>query len=853
MISSVRALWRVGWSYLRRHKSQSALMVLGIALGVAVVVSIDFANASAQRAFDLSAESVAGKATHQIVAGPGGLDEGIYTRLRTAGIAAPLTPIISDYVSSPQMGNRPFQLLGVDPFSDAPFQNYLEGSGGLPLNQLTGFFSQPGAVLISRDLAERYGLSPGSHLTLDVGGRRSPALVVGLLIPADSLARQTLDGLILTDIATAQELTGRLGRLDRIDVILPSGDSPQARAIRSLLPSDYRLVPSAMRSGTVDQMTAAFRTNLTALSLLALVVGLFLIYNTMTFSVVQRRSLFGTLRCLGVTRKEIFAIVLGEALMVGVLGSTLGIFLGVWMGGSTVRAIIQTINDLYFATTVTATGVPAASLVKGALVGVLATLLTTIPPAWEASTVPPFTALASSELEGKARRGFVWISFGGVMMLIIGVGIFLIPAGSLWVGFSGTLAVILGFAMLTASGLALMMRMVAPVTGRLFGVVGRLAPRSVVNSLSRTAVAVAALMVAVAVSAGVGLMIASFRYTVIAWLSQTLQGDIYISAPGFTAARPGPPIDANVIQAVKRWPGVAEVDLQRSTMVDSPVGQVQVSATDNAHIGAERLFVNRMGDPALVWSQMEQGGVLVSEPLAYRLNLPRSGGAIRLYTDVGEHSFPVVGIYYDYSSNEGMLMMTMDVYHRYWHDNAVTAIALRLAPGVNVESTTRALQEGLSRQQSLIIRANQTLRNDVLAVFDRTFAITGALQVLATIVAFIGVLSALMTLQLEKQREAGILRAIGLTARQLWGLVMLESGLMGAAAGLLAVPTGYALCLILVYIINRRSFGWTLQLALTPEPFLQAFGVALAAALLAGILPAYRFSRQQIAETIRYE
>jgi putative ABC transport system permease protein len=176
-----------------------------------------------------------------------------------------------------------------------------------------------------------------------------------------------------------------------------------------------------------------------------------------------------------------------------------------------------------------------------------------------------------------------------------------------------------------------------------------------------------------------------------------------------------------------------------------------------------------------------------------------------------------------------------------------------LAPGVNVESTTRALQEGLSRQQSLIIRANQTLRNDVLAVFDRTFAITGALQVLATIVAFIGVLSALMTLQLEKQREAGILRAIGLTARQLWGLVMLESGLMGAAAGLLAVPTGYALCLILVYIINRRSFGWTLQLALTPEPFLQAFGVALAAALLAGILPAYRFSRQQIAETIRYE
>lgn len=850
---SVRALRRIGWSYLQHHKSQSALMVLGIALGVAVVVSIDLANASAQRAFDLSAESVAGKATHQIVAGPGGLDESIYTRLRTAGITAPLTPIISEFVSSPQMGNRPFQLLGIDPFSDAPFQNYLEGPGGPPLNQLTGFLSQPGAVLISHDLAERYGLSLGSHLTLDVGGRSSPALVVGLLTPADNLTRQTLDGLILTDISTAQELTGRLGRLDRIDVILPSGDSLQARAIQSLLPAGYRLVPSAMRSGTVDQMTAAFRTNLTALSLLALVVGLFLIYNTMTFSVVQRRSLFGTLRCLGVTRKEIFAIVFMEALMVGVLGSTLGVVLGLWMGRATVHAIIQTINDLYFATTVNATSVPTASLVKGALVGVLATLLTTIPPAWEASTVPPFTALNRSGLERKTRRSFVWISFGGIVMLIVGVGIFMVPAGNLWFGFSGTLAVILGFAMLTASGLAIIMRMIAPVTSHIFGVVGRLAPRSVVHSLSRTAVAVAALMVAVAVSAGVGLMIASFRYTVIAWLSQTLQGDIYISAPAFTAARPGPPIDANVVQAVKRWPGVAEVDLQRSAMVDSPIGPVQVTATDNTHIAAERLFVHRMGDPAQVGSQMEKGGVLVSEPLANRLNLPQSGGMIHLYTDEGEHSFPVVGIYYDYSSNEGILMMAMDVYHHFWKDNAVTAIALRLAPGVSVEATTRALQESLARKQSVIIRANQSLRNDVLAVFDRTFAITGALQVLATIVAFIGVLSALMTLQLEKQRDAGILRAVGLTARQLWGLVMLESGLMGATAGLLAVPTGYALCLILVYIINRRSFGWTLQLSLTPEPFLQAFGVALAAALLAGILPAFRFSRQQIAETIRYE
>jgi putative ABC transport system permease protein len=198
--------------------------------------------------------------------------------------------------------------------------------------------------------------------------------------------------------------------------------------------------------------------------------------------------------------------------------------------------------------------------------------------------------------------------------------------------------------------------------------------------------------------------------------------------------------------------------------------------------------------------------------------------------------------------------MSLDSYRHFWNDQAITAIALHLAPGMDVDQTVRDLQAALlPGGQQLLIRPNQALRRDVLTVFDRTFAITGALQLLATIVAFIGVLSALLSLELDRQRELGILRSIGLTVRQLWGLILIETGLLGTVAGLLALPTGYALSLILVYIINRRSFGWTLQMQVQPEPFLQALLVAVIAALLAGLYPALRIGRMLAAEAIRFE
>ena len=870
---SSKTLLNIGWRYLLRHPWQSVLMILGITLGVAVVVAVDLANASASRAFDLSTETVAGSATHQITGGPHGLEESLFTGIRRSGIPVDSAPVVTDYVSSPQLGDRPLQLLGVDPFSETPFRSYLgarqEAAGSTrpapAIGDLTAFLTHPGAILISTGVAERYGLdacqglesSPNCQVILEIAGRSQAAFIAGLLEPGDGLSQRALDSLILADISTAQELTGRIGRLDRIDLILSTnglaGSAGLEKQIQAMLPVDVRLQPVDARTGAVEQMTAAFRVNLTALSLLALVVGMFLIYNTMTFSVVQRRPLFGTLRCLGVTRGEIFALVASEALIAGVIGASLGLALGIVMGQGAVRMVTQTINDLFYVVTVRGVQIPPASLIKGAVLGIGATLATAALPAWEAASVPPRAALSRSGLESKARQAVRFAAGFGMALIVAGTILLALPTRSLVISFSGTFAIIVSFAMLAPFVTQHLMRFMAPFLGRIWGTLGRMAPRDVINSVSRTSIAVAALMVAVSVTIGVSLMVGSFRHTVITWLEETLQGDVYISAPGLNTTTPSATLDPAVIHTIRQWSGVARADVLRSVNVDSPYGLVHIAATDNFSIGAERIFLAMDSPPEIAWEHMQGGAVLVSEPFANRVGLPRHGGTLTLFTSQGERQFPVIGIYYDYASTQGTVLMALPVYQELWQDLSITAIALRLARGVDASQVVRDLQDNLDAQQNLLIRPNRALREDVLEVFDRTFAITGALQLLATVVAFIGVLSALLSLELERQRELGILRAIGLTVRQMWALIMLETGLMGTVAGLLAMPTGYVLALILVYIINRRSFGWTLQMQIESIPFLQALAVAVLAALLAGIYPAWRIGKMVTSEALRSE
>jgi putative ABC transport system permease protein len=867
-------MFRLAYKYLIRHPLQTGLMTLGIMLGVAVIVAIDLANTSASRAFDLSTDAIAGRATHQIIGSQQGFDATVYTRLRQSGSTMEMTPIVEEFTTSPELGDRPFTLLGIDPFSEGPFRNYFGGDEPVPIELLTTFLTRPGAIILSAAMAERYGLTicpdlihtidaadtTNCSLELTINGRKHSAVVAGLLNPADALSQQALESLILADIATAQELTGRLGKIDRIDLILPedpltreASTTTSETLLRNQLDPELRIVPVEARSGTIREMTRAFRVNLTALSLLALLVGLFLIYNTITFSVVQRRALFGILRSIGMTPRQIFTLVVGEAILAGLVGSAVGVALGVLLGQGAIQLVTQTINDLFFVVNVRGVQIPTSSLVKGFMVGLIATVLTAAPPGWEAASIRPRIAINRSNLEDKAQKAVRFTALFGLVLTASGSFVLLgIPTDDLIISFTGTFLVIVGFAMLTPAITGALMQAIAPLLGRLFGLLGRMAPRDVTKSVSRTSIAVAALMVAVSVTIGVSVMVNSFRYTVETWLSQTLQGDIYISAPGQTAAQPGAAINPEAVLALQNTPGAQDVALLRATTVDSPRGPVTISAVTYP-VDRTHQFIWTNGPVNQIWDKMRTGGVIISEPFANRFNLTAQGASLELFTDQGLQEFPVVGVFYDYGSTQGIVRMEMSVYRNYWQDDLVSAVAIFLEPGVPVEQKTRQLQDQLAQTQTLFIRSNQALRNEALDVFDRTFAITAAMQLLATLIAFVGILSALLALQLDRQRQIGILRAIGLTTRQVWSLVMLQTGLLGAVAGLLALPTGYVLSAILIFIINRRSFGWTLQMQLEPEPFVLAMVIAILAALLAGIYPAYRLQKMFAAEAIRGE
>jgi putative ABC transport system permease protein len=848
---------------LLRHPIQSAIMMLGIALGVAVMVSIDLANASAARAFELSTNAVTGRATHAIVGSTRGVDESIYVRLRTDPQwrhQLESAPLVIAYTFSPQLGEVPFTLLGIDPFAEAPFRSYMGEGQQTRLETIASLLTVPGSILLSAPTADQYGLKPCSpsaltdacQLTLSVDGQTHHAHLTGLLEPSDDLSRRALETLILTDIATAQSLTGTGGRLTQIDLILPEGFD--TATLSSSLPAGTRLITSELRNSQVGEMTSAFRINLTALSLLALVVGVFLIYNAMTFSVVQRRSLFGTLRSIGYTREQIFGMVLGEAALVGLLGSGLGLILGILLGQGAVQMVTQTINDLYFVVSVRGVQIPASSLVKGALTGFFASLFAAAPPAWEAASVPPRLALSRAGLESKAQVAVSLVAKLGIIIILIGIGILAIPTRNLVVSFGGTFAVMIGLAMLTPLVTVNLMRWLSEPLDKLFGLLGRLAPRNVIRSQSRTSVAVAALMIAVAVTIGVQVMIASFRTTVTIWLEQMMRGDVYISEQGLSTTRPDTPLDPQAIGLVEDYPSIESSVAIRVVMAESEHGPVELLATNTDRPLDARLFLSVQGSPQQAWQMLKNGAILLSEPLANRLGRSAApGDSLALLTPQGWQSFPIAGVYADYASTRGTVRMNLDVYRRLWGDEHVNGLALFLSPEADGDTVTADLRAQLTDFPTVHVNPNRELREEALVVFDRTFAITTAMQLVTTVVAFIGVLSSLLALQLEKARELGILRALGLSIAEMRRLTLWETGLLGASAGLLALPTGYILAWILVFIINQRSFGWTLQMHADPAPFVEAFLLAVAAALLAAIYPAWRLSRMPTAEALRGE
>jgi putative ABC transport system permease protein len=327
---------------------------------------------------------------------------------------------------------------------------------------------------------------------------------------------------------------------------------------------------------------------------------------------------------------------------------------------------------------------------------------------------------------------------------------------------------------------------------------------------------------------------------------------VYVQPPSLVFRRADATLAPEVIERLRSTPGVAGAYSVRSVEVASSEGRTELVAIERGP-RTDETFRFKRGDPAAVWAAFDDpDAVIISEPYSYRHGLG-VGDSIRLQTDRGLRPFAVTGIFYDYGSDLGIVMMSRTTYDRFYDDRGRSGVALYAAPGTDLDALLPRLRARVGTTQEVILRSNRALREASLEVFDRTFTVTIVLRLLAVAVAFIGVLTALMALQLERARELAVLRANGMTPRQLWQYVSMQTGLMGLAAGLLSIPLGLVLAYVLIFVINKRSFGWTLQFEVAPEILWQALLVALVAAVLAGLYPSWKMARANPALALREE
>lgn len=837
--SSVRFYGRHGW--------QALLTLAGIILGVAVVIAVDLANASARRAFDLSQEALAGRTTHRINGGPSGIPESVFTDLRTGLGLQRSAPVVSDYV---RVSGRSYTLLGIDPLSELVLGRHslgIEGASDLP-----GLMDAD-TVLLATDLAATLQVAEGGELLLDHRGRLLRARVGAIFSQEDGALSE---GVILADIAVAQELLERVGTLDRIDLVL---DDDQAAALTEWLPAGLNLLESESRDQSLRRMTDNFHLNLTAMSLLALLVGGLLIYNTMTFSVLRRRQVWGICRTLGATGREILALILLEALVFALVGTVLGLGLGVVLAHGLVGLVLGTVDDLYFVLAVREFYLAPQSLLKGVGLGLGITLLSVLVPALEAAKTPPASVLRRSHVERRARARVPVALLAGMLMMALGWGLSVQDSHSVELGFVALALLTIGFCVLVPPVVAVVVSGIAVVAGTLFGPLARMMLRGIEAGLSRTGLALAALSVAVAATVGMGIMVASFRTTLDTWLLQSLSGDIYISLPGPTSERPGVGLSPEWLQSLAQLPGVAAIERHRLVRVEAAFGPVQVLAVDGieSQPGSLAAAAARLPLKAAVAGASERlragEGVLVSEPLAFQRDI-ELGAEVTFEVEQGAVVLPVLGIFRDFRSPRGVIAMDRSLYRQLWNDDGVSGLALYGDGSRSRPQLLDAVRKMAALQpREVQIYSSAAIRERSMALFERTFAITAVLRLLTVLVAFIGIFGALTLVQLERMRELAVLRATGMTARQITLLVLGQTALMGLMAGLLALPLGLLMADVLIHVINLRAFGWTLTAVVPPRVLLEAMALALSAALLVGCYPAWRAGRVAPARLLREE
>jgi putative ABC transport system permease protein len=820
-----------------REPVRALLMVLAVALGVAVVLAIDLAGNAAAGSFRSSMETLTGDSNLEITAA-GGVPESVVGTLAALPYAIRISPRIEGYAVI-DGSEKEVPLIGLDLIAEgADFE-----SSQTAQNSISSQGDQDGGSLAQ--IADDNAIWVGSSLGRKSGDR------VRLLID-DQVREFTVRGVypdsnndedaILMDIATAQDVLGQNGRVDRILLKVPAtpGLEEWLQRFRGALPSGVDVQPQGTGTNENRTMLAAFRLNLRLLSYISLVVGAFLIFNTISVAVVRRRPEIGIVRALGASRSMILGAFVGEAACLGAAGALIGLPLGRLMATGAVRLIGTTVQSLYVSSRPGPIELTMSSVFLAFAIGIGISVISAYAPAREASLVSPVEAMARGRREYEVRVHRIrdlWIA------LLIGAcaaAASFAPAisGRPVFGYLAVILLIVASALMTPAIVAALTPLSSNLLGRVLGVEALLASRSLSASLRRTSVLVGALSTAIAMIVSVGIMVGSFRETVLLWMDNQLPADLYIRPAGNPGPDRHPTISLGLADRIATLPGVAAVDRLRAYEITYEGMPATLAAADlrvlhSYHSSA--FFSGR--SPEQVLADLNSGDVvLVSEPFTSKHHV-KAGDSIRLSLGAVQANFRLADVYYDYSSERGNILMSRKTLLRYLPDPAPSNIAVYTKPDVTSDTVREEIEQAAAGK-SVIVASNRELRVEAIRIFDRTFAITYALEAVAVLVAVMGIAGALLVLVMDRRREIGLLRFLGGATGQIRKLILVEAALLGLLANLVGLALGFALSLILVYVINKQSFGWTIRFHWPVAVLFGGLTIVYAATVLAGLYPA---------------
>ena len=820
-----------------------ALTVTGVALGVASVLSIQILNRNALGAFRGSVRAVSGEADLSVLGRLPTFPESIYREVLAEPGVRSAWPLVRAEAALADDPGVILQIVGFDLF--APVRMPFRGSE----TEITEALSVPGWVAVTPSLAAERGWSPGDGFEVVVGDR-VVGLQVGTLVDFQRASPLASRKLAVMDLAQAQDRLGERGVLHQIDLQVEDGIDPGVLGARleARLGPAVRVVTPAQRTQQAAEFVGAFRLNLTALSLISLFVGTFLVYGSVQASLVRRRQELGLLRSLGATRGQVVRLIGAEVAGVGLLGVAVGLPLGYAAAYGGMEGVSRTLSNLYLLEELETLTLPVWIVFLAMVVGVGGAMLGAVGPTLDMARRDTWSLLAAFTLHERAGlRAPRWF--------VLGAG--LLGASAFWYFLWGRSWRPAGFvlALSLVVALPLMTPLVLRGVSLLFPVRGfalAFSLRSLGLRLQTTSVAVAALAVAVSMLVGITLMIGSFRETVDRWVRSTVRADLYVTGESWRRGADGASLGDDVVATLSTWPGVQRVDRLRRVSVFSDGRPVSLIGVDMGLTGGEARFSFLEGATGEALRRAgSEGAVLLGEPLARAAGVS-VGDRFRLQLPDGAVELPVAGIYYDYSAGAGSAAVDLRTLDRLLGPGPTHSLALYVEPGEDPEQVGDALR-GAFPDRRLRIRTNRTLRREVLAVFDQTFAVTRILQGMGLLIAVCGITLTLLVLGRAQVSELALYRALGARRRQIFRFFV-GKGLGMAATGLaLGVAGGAILAVILTFVINRSYFGWTLHLHWSWGTILGQAGAILAASVLASLYPALRASRTPASELSREE